>query len=193
DAVAAAHAVGGLVAAHCFTRAGAEVAIHAGVDSLEHGWGVDRPLADEMAARAVAWIPLLGIGRVMRRDAERDQQTEHIAWTDRSLAALAETLPYAHSRGVRILAGTDWFPEVTVITEIRELCALGIDAASAVGAGMWDARRWLGEPGIEPGAPADLVLYPSDPRLDPATLDAPALTLIGGQPVRSRGDSRGAG
>lgn len=183
EAVDAAHRLGGRVAAHCFTRAGAEVAIRAGVDSLEHGWGVDRAMADEMAARAIAWIPLVGIASTMWRDAVRDQDSEHVAWIERSMAMLAETLPYAHGQGVPILAGTDWFPEVTVTDEIRELCTLGLEPASAAAAAMWEARRWLGEPGIEEGAPADLVLYRADPREQLDTLDAPALILIGGKPV----------
>jgi imidazolonepropionase-like amidohydrolase/ectoine hydroxylase-related dioxygenase (phytanoyl-CoA dioxygenase family) len=183
EAVAAVHHLGGLVAAHCFTRAGAEVAIRAGVDSLEHGWGVDRPLIDEMAERGIAWIPLVGIASVMWRDAMRDQQPDHAAWIDRSMATLAQTVPYAHRAGVRILAGTDWFPEVTVADEIRALCALGVDTASAVGAGAWEARRWLGEPGIEEGAPADLVVYSADPRTHVDTLDGPTLILIGGKRV----------
>jgi imidazolonepropionase-like amidohydrolase len=183
EAVQAAHRAGGLVAAHCFTTAGAEVAIRAGVDSLEHGWGVDAAMVDEMAARGIAWIPLVGIAATMRRDAVRERDHDRIAWVESSLARMAQTLPYAQARGVRILAGTDWFPALTVIDEIRALVGLGIDPASAVGAGAWAARHWLGEPGIAEGAPADLVLYRSDPRSDLAALEAPALILSGGRSV----------
>ena len=45
-----------------------------------------------------------------------------------------------------------------VATEIAELVAAGLSATEAVGAATWDARRWLGRPGLEEGAPADLVL-----------------------------------
>src|SRR5690606_17168252 len=47
-AVDAVHTLGGRMAAHCFTRAGTQVAVEAGVDSLEHGWGVDDALLDRM-------------------------------------------------------------------------------------------------------------------------------------------------
>src|SRR5438477_6394382 len=124
DAVAAAHAAGGRVAAHCFTRAGADVAIRAGCDSLEHGWGLDEALIDEMAARGIAWVPLLGIARPMWLAARRDDEAERAAWVEASMERLAGLIPHARRRGVGIFAGTDWFLEVTVADEIRELHAL---------------------------------------------------------------------
>ena len=53
---------------------------------------------------------------------------------------------------------------MTVADEIRELHALGLPVEEALAAGSWAARAWLGEPAIEDGAPADLVLYAADPR-----------------------------
>jgi imidazolonepropionase-like amidohydrolase len=182
-AVEAAHAAGGRVAAHCFTREGTEVAVLAGVDSLEHGWGVDPALVDEMARRGTAWVPLVAIGSSMWRAATRDADAERASWIEERMTALAELLPLAAARGVPIHAGTDWFPEVTVVDEIRQLHELGLSAEAAVAAGTWSTRRWLREPGLDEGAPADLVLYPEDPRIRPEILDAPTLILSGGVPV----------
>ena len=187
DAVAAVHAASGRVGAHCFTRAGAEVAIRAGCDSLEHGWGVDEALVEEMAARGVAWIPLLGIAAAMWRTACRDGEPERAAWVEESMSRLATLLPLAHRRGVAIFAGTDWFPEVTVADEIRELHGRGLPASDALAAGAWRARAWLAEPGIEDGAPADLVLYDADPRAALDVLERPSLIVIGGRAVDPRG------
>lgn len=183
DAVAAVHEAGARVGAHCFTRAGAEVAIHAGCDSLEHGWGVDEALIELMAERTVAWIPLLGIAPGMWQAAGRDNEPERVAWIEASLERLARLIPFAHRCGVTILAGTDWFPEVTVADEIRALHECGLPAEVALGAGSWTTRAWLGEPGIEDGAPADLVLYRADPRLSLDVLEQPALVLLSGQRV----------
>jgi imidazolonepropionase-like amidohydrolase len=97
--------------------------------------------------------------------------------------ALARTLPLAEARGVTLLAGTDLFPEVTVGDEIAELHALGVSWRSALGAGSWNARAWLGEPGLVEGAPADLVLYRSDPREDRGAIFHPELVLIGGRRI----------
>ncbi len=189
DAVAAVHALGVRVAAHAFTRAGAQVALEAGVDSLEHGWGLDEPLIDQMAAdptpgRRTAWVPLAGIAMSMWQKLRRDGDADRVAWVERSMQRLAHLIPYAHARGVPILAGTDWFPEVTVADEVDELIALGLSPDAAVGAASWTARAYLGEPGLTEGAPADLVLFRRDPRLDPSVLAAPDLILLAGQRVR---------
>lgn len=180
EAVEAAHARGGRVAAHCFTRAGAEVAVRAGVDSLEHGWGLDERLVDEMAERGVAWAPLVGIATNMWRIARRDGEPERAAWIESAMSSLARLLPRACSAGVTILAGTDTFPTVTLIDELRELRRLGLSSEAALAAGSWAARAWLGEPLLADGAPADLVVYRADPREDLDALLEPALVLVGG-------------
>ncbi len=182
-AVEVVHARGGRVAAHCFTRAGAEASIRAGVDSLEHGWGVDEGLLDEMVQAHIAWAPLTGIGVHMWRTARRDGQGDRMLWVQDAMAALARHLPLAVDRGVRLLAGTDMFPEVTVADEVLQLCELGVEPAAAVASASWAARAWLGEWGIEEGAPADLVLFRKDPRADPQVLSSPELILSGGQRV----------
>ena len=41
----------------------------------------------------------------------------------------------------------------------------------------------LGLPGIEEGAPADLVAYRDDPRADPEVLRRPALCILNGREI----------
>ena len=60
-----------------------------------------------------------------------------------------------------------------------------IPAAAALGAGSWDARSFLGLPGIEEGAPADLVGFARDPREDLSVLSEPALVVLDGLVVRT--------
>jgi len=54
----------------------------------------------------------------------------------------------------------------------------------ALGAGSWLARTYLGLPGISEGAPADLVVFPDDPREDVQALRRSSLILLDG--VRQR-------
>jgi imidazolonepropionase-like amidohydrolase len=183
EAVSAVHALGGRVAAHAFTRAGAEAAIGAAVDSLEHGWGVDESLLGEMGRRGVAWVPLVGIAPGMWRTAVREGQRERAAWVERTMERLAGLLPRAEERGVRVFAGTDRFPEVTLGDEIAQLHELGMSRVDALAAGSWGARAWLDEPGIEEGAPADFVLFRADPRADLAVVLQPELIVAGGERV----------
>lgn len=183
DTTAAVHAAGGRVAAHCFTGAGTEAAVEAGVDSLEHGWAVDESMLATMAERGIAWAPLLGIALPMWETALRFGETERAAWIEERMDALHQLLPQAHERGVRLLAGTDWHPEVTVAHEMCELHAFGVPREAALAAATWDARAFLGEPGIAEGAPADLVVVRRDPRADLRALLAPAAIVIGGERV----------
>ena len=65
--------------------------------------------------------------------------------------------------------------------EIRALAAAG--HPDPLGAASWNARPWLGRPGLEVGAQADLVVYRRDPRQDWSELDAPELIMLRGVPV----------
>jgi imidazolonepropionase-like amidohydrolase len=54
-------------------------------------------------------------------------------------------------------------------------------AEYALGAGSWRARAWLGHPSrLNDGAPADLVVFDADPRLDLRVLRAPRYVILRG-------------
>ncbi|MDQ3763856.1 MAG: amidohydrolase family protein, partial [Actinomycetota bacterium] len=53
--------------------------------------------------------------------------------------------------------------------------------AQALAAASWAARDWLGVPGLVPGAPADLLVTRTDPRLDVDALRHPALLVLRGR------------
>jgi imidazolonepropionase-like amidohydrolase len=54
-------------------------------------------------------------------------------------------------------------------------------AEYALGAGSWRARQWLGQPStLADGAPADLVVFDADPRLDLNVLRAPRFVILRG-------------
>ena len=51
----------------------------------------------------------------------------------------------------------------------------------ALGAGCWRARDWLGHPStLTDGAPADLVVFDADPRVDLDVLSAPRHVILRG-------------
>ena len=96
----------------------------------------------------------------------------------------AELTAAAAEAGVTILAGTDSRPHGRVASEIRALAAAGVPAHDALAAGSWAARAYLGLPGLAEGAPADAVVYDSDPRADLGQLDHPRAVILRGQPIR---------
>jgi imidazolonepropionase-like amidohydrolase len=100
---------------------------------------------------------------------------------------LREDLREHVAAGVTILAGTDSRPHGRVAVEIRALAAAGVSAHRALGAGSWSARAYLGLGGLEPGAPADAVVYDADPRDDLDLLDSPRAVILRGVPQRKPG------
>jgi imidazolonepropionase-like amidohydrolase len=89
----------------------------------------------------------------------------------------------AAEAGVTLLAGTDSRPHGRVADEIRSLAAAGVPPEQALAAGSWTARGFLGLPGLEPGAPADAVVYATDPRADLSQLDHPQAVILRGRLV----------
>lgn len=85
-----------------------------------------------------------------------------------------------------ILAGTDagMGPHGMVRQEVELLVAADLSSDVALGAASWTARSFLGFPGIEEGAPADLVAFRDDPRADPVVLASPALTILDGKVIK---------
>jgi imidazolonepropionase-like amidohydrolase len=92
----------------------------------------------------------------------------------------------AWEAGVPIYPGTDAGGSMhhgLVREEIRELVGAGIPAAEVIAQSSWRAREWLGLPGLVEGAPADLVVYEADPRVDLATLAKPQRIVLRGAVV----------
>ena len=86
-----------------------------------------------------------------------------------------------------IYAGTDAggvLPHGEIAGEVRELASYGIPAEGALGAASWRAREWLGWHGtLDEGAPADLVVFDTDPRQDLAALASPTRVVLRGAVV----------
>jgi imidazolonepropionase-like amidohydrolase len=85
-----------------------------------------------------------------------------------------------------VYVGTDaggGLPHGLVAAEVAELVTAGIPPVQALSAAAWGARRWLGRPGLEEGAAADLVVYETDPRADVRVLAVPRRVVLNGRVV----------
>jgi imidazolonepropionase-like amidohydrolase len=169
------------VAAHSLTLSGARMAVAAGADSIEHGFGISPDLAAEMAARGTVLVPTLLVTR------------EHAAHG----AHITEALRAAHDRsfvnclnaGVRIVLGTDvggfeW-TRVPQADEFTLMTRLGMSPADALRAGTLWAAELLGLAGmagvLEPGAAADIVAVAGDPLRDIECLQQVKLVVQDGR------------
>jgi imidazolonepropionase-like amidohydrolase len=183
DAAAAAHEAGARITMHATMPGSIEGAIAAGFDAIEHGHGATIDHLRAMASAGIALVPTLLIGDFVRELAtdmplHPEDRAMWLREVDEHLGVVLE----ADRAGVALYAGTDAgaVEHGLIASEIELLRDAGLDGTAALGAGSWAARSWLDLPGIEEGAPADLVVFPDDPREDPLTLRRPSLIVLGG-------------
>jgi imidazolonepropionase-like amidohydrolase len=186
EAIAAAHDNGARVTAHCFGEESIQDLVEAGIDCIEHGTGLTAETIPLLARRGVPIVPtLVNIANFPAIADEGEKRFPAYAERMRRLYERRhETVAHAHDAGIPVFVGTDAggsLPHGLVAREVAELMSSGLTAVDALDAACWSARRWLGWPGLEEGAEADLVVYPVDPRVDPSVLAAPSAIVLRGR------------
>ncbi|MFC4945374.1 amidohydrolase family protein [Pseudonocardia sp. GCM10023141] len=189
-AIDAAHAAGARVTAHVFGTDALYGLINAGIDGIEHGTGLNDELIAEMARRGTSLVPTLINVATFPGIADSAHRYPTYAAHMRELHAGAyDVVRRAAEAGVPVYAGTDAGGGIAhgrIADEVLALHEAGLDATTALAAGSWAARHWLGRPSLQVGGRADLVVYRSDPRLDLGVLRDPELVMLRGVPVRIR-------
>jgi imidazolonepropionase-like amidohydrolase len=188
-AIDAAHAHGARVTAHVFSEDALPGLIRAGIDCIEHGTGLTDNTIALMLEHKTALVPTLinvenfpGIA-----DAASRYPTYAAHMRDLYDRCYPRTAA-AREAGVPVYAGTDAGSTVAhgrIADEVEALKAIGMSPTEALGAACWDARRWLGRPGLEHGASADLLCYSRDPRSGSAVLNRPDLVILRGKTFHS--------
>jgi imidazolonepropionase-like amidohydrolase len=184
-AIAEAHRLGARVTAHCFGEDVLRDLVEAGIDCVEHATGLTEDLVPLFAARGVAIVPtLVNIATFPKLaeggDAKFPRWSAHMR---RLYERRYDTVRAAYDAGVPVYVGTDAGGSLAhglVAAEVAELVTAGIPAVEALSATAWGARRWLGRPGLEEGAPADFVVYEADPRADVRVLASPRRVVLNG-------------
>ncbi|MGW2032535.1 amidohydrolase family protein [Streptomyces spinosus] len=187
-AIAEAHRLGARVTAHCFAENSLRDLVEAGIDCIEHATGLTEDLIPLFAERGVAIVPtLVNIATFPRlADGGEKKFPRWSAHMRRLHERRYDTVRAAYDAGIPVFVGTDAggsLPHGLVAEEVAELVAAGIPPLDALAATSWAARAWLGRPGLEEGAPADLVVYEADPRADVRVLAAPRRVVLNGRVV----------
>lgn len=172
------HGAGGRVAAHVTLPIAREL-VELGVDSIEHGTGLDDDALALMARTGAAWTPTV---QAVTAPVPLGAPPEWAARRAERVELMQRLLPAAHRLGVPILTGSDVVG--TVAGEVAAFVRLGLDPAAALAAATTSARSYLRLPDLAAGAPADLVTYDVDPRGDPEFLRRPAAVVVRGRRVR---------
>lgn len=170
------------LAAHTSGEASARACLAAGVDSLEHGFFLERATLELMAQRGTAWVPTLAAVEVHAEDPEGrhdDRVRENLRIISQSQA---KAMLMAEELGVNLVLGTDsgsyGLPHgQAVFREMEAWLRAGLKPRTVFAAATARAARLMGLQGevglIAPGARAWLLATESDPRENPLALREP--------------------
>jgi imidazolonepropionase-like amidohydrolase len=187
-AIGRAHELNVRVAAHVFSEDALPGLIAAGIDSIEHGTGLTDELIEAAKAAGCAVVPTLintdNFPQIALAGAEKFPT--YAAHMRALFATSRERIRSAYEAGVPVYIGTDAggsLPHGLVREEVRSLIGAGIPQPEVIAQASWRAREWLGLPGLVEGAPADLVAYDTDPRVDLVAVYRPRRMVLRGRVV----------
>ena len=180
-AVDEAHRLGFRVAAHAEGLAGTEIAVAAGIDTIEHGMYLNqRPdLLERMAEQGQVLVPTLSCfygGAGLDESGGNKPPTWSpllVELARHHLEQAGLTLTAAHEAGVKIALGHDWNPFYDSARELVRMVERGLPAMDALVAATATGAAALGldELGtVQPGKLADLAVVDGDPLADPGVL-----------------------
>jgi len=184
-AIDTAHSHGARVTAHVFGEDALPGLLNAGIDCIEHGTGLTDDTIALMLEHQTALVPTLINIENFPGIADSAAKYPVYAAHMRDLYAKSnQRLTAAREAGIPIFAGSDaggMIPHGHIADEVEALKGIGMSPTDALGAACWDARRWLGRPGLDDGASADLLCYNDDPRHGPTVLNRPDVVILRGE------------
>ena len=172
------HRAGKKTFAHCSGLEGLEVAVEAGIDSIEHGFFMTRDILVRMAEKRIAWVPTFSpVHFQWARPELAGWSAATIGNLRRILDDHLEHVGLADRLGVRLVAGSDaGSPGVPhgagLVDEIFHFLDAGLSMTSAlISATSRPRRAWGLDPAtISPGRVANLVALAASPYHDTAAL-----------------------
>ena len=179
-----AHRLGKRVAAHAMGWEGIDASLKVGVDSIEHGYGLDAGLMDRMVRQGTYWCPTIYVGVYVAEG--RAAAGAPIWLTMRDLEAKAFGL--AVRKGVRIAYGTDAGGYAWTENQAKEFSYMvrygmtpmqALQSATTVAAELLERRDDFGA--IEPGKFADIIAVAGDPLRDISELERVMFVMKGGE------------
>lgn len=182
-----AHRLGRPVAAHAVGRDGIESALRAGVNTVEHGYGITDSLAQVMARRGVYWCPTIYVNYYVGPGRAAAGAPIYQQMIEEEQRAFGRAL----RAGVRIAFGTDvggfaWTEpiarEFTYMVRWGMTPMQAIKSATTVGAELLGQGANLGR--VAAGRYADLIAVSGDPLADISEMERVRWVMKGGAVYR---------
>lgn len=197
-AIDEAHRHGMRVASHAIGTSGINNALHAGVDSIEHGHMLDDEAIALFKERNVYLVPTLSAPTCIMEHVRDGSQPQWVVDKAQIVdEAMRKNIRRAYESGVKIAGGSDagtpfnhhwnYAYEVELMRDLLGMTPLqALHAATAVSAELIGLHRGT----LAPGEPADLLLLTGDIAADlsvlrrPETVVKSGLTVLGGKASR---------
>lgn len=187
------------VTAHCYGGEGADWAIAAGIDGIEHGFYLSDPQLERMAAQGTALCPTLSVVGAFRKYGEAALPPGNPwlkFWRTKAIDNAWKTTARARELGVPIICGTDAAMPYVIhgnnAWELELLMEAGLSTTEALVSATSAAADALDFPDVGRVAPdcyADLVFVAGDPLADITVLQDRsriALVMKGGAVIDDR-------
>lgn len=160
--------------AHCSGLSGLEVAVAAGVDSVEHGFFMNEEILKRLRDRQIAWVPTFSPVYFQW------ERPEIVGWDAIAVAHLRRIVDdhlkhvrLAYELGVPLVAGSDAGSQgvchgQSLIDELYFFLSAGLPMEAVLASATGQPRRLWGleHAMLEPGAPADIVCLNGNPFTD---------------------------
>lgn len=184
--------------AHAEGRTGINVAVRAGVTSIEHGTFIDEEAAEMMVERGTFLVPTLVVDpRMFRHMKPGEIKPNVIAKAKRCTEVHAKNIGMAYRKGVKVAFGTDVCAPylyhgtqaeefVYMVTEAGMKPAHALHSATRIAS---ELLRWDNKLGtITPGKLADIIAVPGDPLEDISVMQHVTFVMKDGKVYKNQAE-----
>ena len=193
----AAHRFGLKVTAHSGSPQATSVAVDLGIDSIEHGYFLDRPTLLKMKENGVWLVPTITVSQPASRPFFESLGVP--AWYHARRDSVGKehwkALQMAIEEGVNISLGTDFLPfepidgTIATVREAEYYVKAGMTPTQALRVATIEPAKLLGADkdvgSLEVGKYADILAVPSDPTKDISALRQIQFVMKGGTVYRN--------
>ncbi len=189
-----AHAFGRKVTAHAHGKSGIDMAIRAGVDSIEHGSFIDDETVKLFKDKGVYLVPTIhAFESVIRQARAGERPPASAAKAEEVSKVVKQSHRRAIAGGVKIAFGTDSGvgPHGTNALEFTYMNQVGLAPVAAIRSATVDAAAALGQSNrigaLAPGMDADIIAVASDPVADLRQMEKVDFVMRRGVVVKAGG------